>query len=150
MVKERDIFMAREACETSNQPCILVVDDDAALVAFLFSILEQEGFSIVAASHGQQALDLLEHGLRPHVILVDLMLPRVSGIDLLHHIRTDPALRAMPRIVITGSDDDASVVADAIFRKPFDNDALVAEIHRLVSGAGSRATARTRPVSARE
>src|SRR5438046_4249980 len=114
--------MAGESCEPPDQPCILVVEDDADLVAFLFSILKQEGFSIVAANHGQQALDLLEHGLRPHVILIDLMLPRVSGADLLNHIRTDPALRTIPRIVLTGSDEDSALVADAIFRKPFDHD----------------------------
>jgi len=137
-------------CEPTGQPCILLVDDDADLVAFLFSILKQEGFSIVAASHGQQALDLLEHGLRPHVILIDLMLPRVSGTDILHHIRTDPGLRAIPRIVITGSDDDASIVADAIFKKPFDNDELVAAIRRLVEGDGSKPRERFRSPAARD
>jgi CheY-like chemotaxis protein len=142
--------MVGEACEPTDQPCILVVDDDADLVAFLFSILKQEGFSIVAASHGQQALDLLEHGLRPHVILIDLMLPRVSGTDVLHHIRTDPALRAIPRIVITGSDDGGAIVADAIFRKPFDNEELIATIHRLVESGGSTSTERFGPRTTRD
>ena len=55
---------------------------------------------------------------------------------------TDPALRAIPRIVITGSDDDAPIVADAIFRKPFDNEKLIAALHRLVEGKfGSRLNA---------
>jgi CheY-like chemotaxis protein len=71
-------------CEPPDRPCILVVDDDPDLTAFLFSVLVDEGFSIMPASHGQQALDLLEHGLRPHVILIDLLLPRVSGIECAH------------------------------------------------------------------
>ena len=143
--------MAGETCEPPDRPCILVVDDDADLVALLFDILKQEGFSIVAASHGQQALDILEHGLRPHVILIDLLLPRVSGVDVLHHIRTDPALRAIPRIVITGSDGNGNgaIVADAVFRKPFDHDELIAAIHRLVEKDVSTSARRITPPPAR-
>ena len=119
-------------------------------MAFLFSILKQEGFSIVAASHGQQALDLLERGLRPHVILIDLMLPRVSGADLLNHIRTDAELWTIPRIVMTGSDEDSGIVADAIFRKPFDHDQLVAAIHRLVEKDRQRSSERLGPHTVRD
>ena len=97
----------------------------------------------MAASHGQQALDLLEDGLRPHVILIDLMLPLVSGVDVLHHIRTDQSLRTIPRIVITGSSQDGGIVADAIFQKPFDHKELLAAIHRLVG------TAEPKPVAER-
>jgi len=132
--------MANE-CDPPDQPCILVIDDDADLVAFLFSILVDERLSIVAASDGQQALDLLEHGLRPHLILIDLMLPRVSGFDVLHHIRTDSSLRSIPRIVITGASQRAAIVADAIFEKPFDHAELLAAIHRLVGVAGPKKAA---------
>jgi len=125
--------MASDTCDKLDQPCILVVDDDADLMAFLFSVLTEEGFSMVAASHGQQALDLLEHGLRPHLILIDLMLPRVSGIDVLDHIRTDRSLRTIPRIVITGAPMERNaLVADAVFQKPFDHGELLAAIHRLI------------------
>ena len=119
-------------CLPPGKPCILLVEDDSALVGFLFSALVAEGFALVAATDGQQALDLLERGLRPHVVLVDLMLPRVSGYELLTYIRTDPELRAIPRIVITGSDkEDVNAVADAVFQKPVDHEALIAAIHRL-------------------
>jgi CheY-like chemotaxis protein len=119
-------------CDPPGRPCILVVDDDPDLMAFLFSVLIEEGFSIMAASHGQQALDLLERGLRPHVILIDLLLPRVSGVDVLTHIRADRELRTIPRIVMTGSSQRAGIVADAVFAKPFDHDELVRAIHRLI------------------
>ena len=143
--------MATETCDPPDQPCILLVDDDADLMAFLFSVLTNEGFSIVAASHGQQALDLLEHGLRPHVIVIDLMLPRVSGIDVLHHIRTDQSLRTIPRIVITGASVDATIVADAVFRKPFDHNDLVAAIHRLAETVRPKtAESRVSPPAARD
>ena len=111
---------------------MLIVDDDSALVGFLFSALVAEGFALVAATDGQQALDLLERGLRPHVILIDLGLPRVSGYDLLSYIRDDGALRTIPRVIITGSDkDDTGAVADAVFRKPIDHEKLIATIRRL-------------------
>ena len=124
--------MATE-CDPPDRPCILVVDDDPDLMAFLFSVLVEEGFSIMAASHGQQALDLLERGLRPHVILIDLMLPRVSGVDVLTHIRADRELRTIPRIVMTGSSQRTGIVADAVFAKPFDHDELHRAIHRLIT-----------------
>lgn len=84
-------------------------------------------------------MDLLEHGLRPHLILIDLLLPRISGFDVLHHIHTDPALRAIPRIVITGAAERGVIVADAIFEKPFDHIELIAAIHRLVGTDESKA-----------
>jgi CheY-like chemotaxis protein len=129
-------------CDPPGQPCILIVDDDADLVAFLFSVLVESGYSTVAASHGQQALDLLERGLRPHVILIDLMLPQVSGIELLDHIRTDPELKAIPRIVITGAPERRAIVADAVFEKPFDHGELLQAIDRLVPSGGGDANAR--------
>ena len=95
-------------------------------------MLIEKGYSLVAASHGQQALDLLEHGLRPHVILIDLMLPRVSGFEVLNHIRTDPALRTIPGIVLTGASEPGAVVADAVFQTPFDHEPLLEVIHRLI------------------
>jgi len=119
-------------CVPPDKTCVLIVDDDSALVGFLFSALVAEGFALVAATDGQQALDLLERGLRPHVILIDLGLPRVSGYDLLSYIRDDAALRTIPRVIITGSDkDDPRAVADAVFRKPIDHEKLIATIRRL-------------------
>ena len=119
-------------CVPPDKTCVLIVDDDSALVGFLFSALVAEGFALVAATDGQQALDLLERGLRPHVILIDLGLPRVSGYDLLSYIRDDAALRTIPRIIITGSDkDDTRTVADAVFRKPIDHEKLISTIRRL-------------------
>lgn len=103
-------------------------------------MLVDDGYSIVAASHGQQALDLLEQGLRPHVILIDLMLPQVSGNDVLGHIGTDPELKAIPRIVITGSSERRKIVADAVFEKPFDHRELLEAIHRLTRFEDRKAT----------
>ena len=130
--------MAIESCDPPDRPCILIVDDDADLVAFLFSVLVDEGFSIVAASQGQQAMDLLERGVRPHLILIDLMLPRISGFDLLNHIRTDRSLRTIPTIVMTGASERSPVVADVVFEKPFDHNELLKAIHRLIATAGSK------------
>ncbi len=138
--------MAIESCDPPDRPCILIVDDDADLVAFLFSVLVDEGFSIVAASHGQQAMDLLERGVRPHLILIDLMLPRISGFDLLNHIRTDRSLRTIPTIVMTGSSERPPIVADVVFEKPFEHTELLAAIHRLVTTAESKSE---RPVDTR-
>lgn len=81
---------------------------------------------------------MLEGGLRPRLILIDLMLPHVSGWELLKYLQTDPELRHTPTIVITGVPKaQIQVVADAVFAKPFDYQELTGKIDQL-AGRGSR------------
>ena len=88
-------------CVPPDKTCVLIVEDDSALLGFLFSALVAEGFALVAATDGQQALDLLERGLRPHVILIDLALPRVSGYELIEDLRARASTRTLPVVVLT-------------------------------------------------
>jgi two-component system chemotaxis sensor kinase CheA len=62
----------------------------------LVTVLEREGWAVVAASNGEEALDHLNRGLRSSLLLIDLMLPRVSGWDLLQHLREQSELREIP------------------------------------------------------
>ena len=104
-----------------NSQRILLVEDHTDTCAALFQILTEKGYSVLTADNGQQALDLLDRGLRPRLILIDLMLPQVSGWELLTYLQTDPDLRFTPTVVITGvPKDQVRVVADAIFSKPLD------------------------------
>ena len=113
---------------------ILLVEDNADTAAALVHLLTERGYHVVTADDGQQALDLLEAGTRPRLILIDLMLPHVSGWELLKYLQTEPALRHTPTIVITGvPKDQLKVVADAVFRKPLDFSELAAKIDQLVA-----------------
>jgi two-component system sensor histidine kinase/response regulator len=116
-----------------NSKRVLVVEDDPDTRASLFTLLTQQGFSVITADDGQQAMDLLERGIRPRVILIDLMMPRVSGFDLITHLREDPDLRFIPTIVITAMPkEQVKVIADAVFHKPLELGSLVSTIHALV------------------
>jgi DNA-binding response OmpR family regulator len=116
----------------ANRDRILVVEDDPDTLALLFSALTRDGYSVLTADDGQQAMDLLIRGIRPRLMIVDLMMPKVSGTDLLAHVRTDPDLRTMATIVITGMPrDQVKVVADAVFTKPIDLQALMLRVRAL-------------------
>jgi DNA-binding response OmpR family regulator len=116
-----------------NQRRILVVEDDPGMLRMLFDLLTREGFSVLTAENGQQALDLLDRGIRPRLMVIDLMLPLVSGWDVINVVREDRDLRTIPTIVLTGvSAERSRVVADAVFEKPIDERLLVAKVRSLV------------------
>jgi CheY-like chemotaxis protein len=113
---------------------ILLVEDDQDSRESLSEALRAEGYSVVTAGDGQQALDLLEDGVRPSLVLMDLKLPRVSGWDILKYLHTEPRLRHVPAIVVTGvPKDTVKVVADAVFEKPLDHARLFETIRHLVA-----------------
>ena len=116
---------------------ILVVEDDASTRGLLSTLLTDAGFNVVVAETGQRAIDLLEHGTRPRAMIVDLMMPRVTGADVLRYAHEDRELRHVPTIVLTGATRDKlqNVVADVIFIKPVDPSAIVQAIRRLVPPA---------------
>jgi CheY-like chemotaxis protein len=112
---------------------ILLVEDHSDTLAALLHLLTERRYRVVSAVDGQQALDVLDRGLRPSLILIDLMLPHVSGWDLLTYLQTDPELRHTPTIVVTGvPKDQVRVVADAVFSKPLDYPELTAKIDQLI------------------
>jgi two-component system chemotaxis response regulator CheY len=80
---------------------ILVVDDDPAIRDALEEALRDSGYDVHSAEHGKAALDLLLHGLRPKVILLDLMMPVMNGFDFLVICRQTPECRDTPVIVVS-------------------------------------------------
>ena len=106
---------------------ILIVEDDAAIQKMVATILGRDGYSWIAASDGAQAIRLLAGG-RICLVLLDLMMPRVSGFEVLEHIRNEQL--TVPVVVMTAAvnaitDDhlDPSIVK-AVVTKPFGIDAL--------------------------
>ena len=104
---------------------ILVVDDDRISRRILVHLLEQAGHQVRAAENGSTALDLLS--VAPaDVVLLDIVMPEIDGFDVLERIKSTPALRRVRVVMISGVDDEASVVrciemgADDFLPKPFD------------------------------
>lgn len=88
----------------ASVPSVLIVDDDADFRRVLAESLSDEGYRIIEASNGQVALDRLETE-RPQLILVDLLMPTMSGLELLQKVRKAPTLRNIPVVVITAAND---------------------------------------------
>jgi CheY-like chemotaxis protein len=112
---------------------ILLVEDNPDVRLFLSDLLTEAGYAVTTADDGQNAFELLEAGLQPRLMMVDLMLPRVSGWDLLKHAQEDPVLRYIPKVIITGVPRaNVRAVADAVFTKPFDTREVLATVKALI------------------
>ncbi|HEX6322290.1 MAG TPA: response regulator [Vicinamibacterales bacterium] len=115
-----------------NRRRILLVEDDRDTRAALFELFTRAGYSVLTADDGQQALDLLMRGVRPRLMVVDLLLPNVSGTEFLKYIETDPELRTVPRVVVTAvAKGNVHVVADAVFHKPYEPNELLEAVRRI-------------------
>lgn len=112
---------------------ILVVDDNDALRENLVEALELEGFAVVAAASGESALEHLAAEPPPGVVLLDLMMPGMSGRDLLSLIRANPRLEAVRVVITTGLSGPRARVAhaDAVLMKPFGVKELLAVLRQV-------------------
>ena len=109
---------------------VLVVDDEQAIVEALSDLLESEGYRVAAATDGIEALEQLLGGLRPCLIVLDLMMPRMDGWDFRHAQMKFADLKDIPVIVLTAAGfSEASVKAQfgdvAFLSKPFAPDSLL-------------------------
>lgn len=122
---------------------ILVVDDDPDIVDYLGFFLEDEGYQVSSANRSSSALHELDE-FQPDAVIVDVVLPGKSGLDLLVHIRQHERWSDIPVVVLTGNDAivqdngknylagfDLQRGADLVLAKPVDRDALVAVLGRL-------------------
>ena len=86
----------------NNKPIILLVEDDPFLSSVLRMKLEKELFKVIRAADGDEALNFLtEQGVKPDLILLDLILPKKNGFEVLETIRQDPLLEKLPVIIIS-------------------------------------------------
>ena len=116
---------------------MLVVEDDQSLRVVIRMILENAGYEVSEARNGRAALESIQAGL-PDVILADMRMPIMSGVELVNHLRRDPGTAFIPIVLMSGliTDSDESRVADAIVAKPFEPADLLGAIERLL-GAGA-------------
>ena len=102
------------------QPTVLVVDDNGELLEVIREAIEEEGYLVVTARDGEDALDLLRAGATPCVILLDLRMPGMGGEEFRRRQLADPRLAGIPVVGFTGvSDVEARRLALASYlRKP--------------------------------
>ena len=93
---------------------ILIVDDDRDIRELLGELLTDEGFEIEAAWNGAEALKRLRAGFRPHVIILDLMMPVMDGVELIRRLRENSLTAEIPVVAITA---DATSQAEARARE---------------------------------
>lgn len=113
---------------------LLVVDDEPHIGSIIRTRLEQDGFVVHLAEDGPEALTKLEGAPDIALLVLDLMLPGMSGIDVLRVIRQDPRWQALPCIVLTAAGQDAqlrdaaAVGVSEIMTKPFSPRRLLARV----------------------
>jgi CheY-like chemotaxis protein len=98
---------------------VLVVDDDLSVRTALKELFETEGYAVVLAAHGRAALNHLRAGVRPSVILLDLMMPVMDGWDFRAHQLADPELRDIPVFILTAVGFSADTIRTQFGDIPF-------------------------------
>ncbi|MEY4592858.1 MAG: hypothetical protein RIR18_1753 [Pseudomonadota bacterium] len=117
---------------------VLIVEDDKAISALLAFMIEREGFSSKVIADGAEAREYIKAGLPPALVLLDVMLPRADGFELLNVIRAQLTWEKVPVLMLTcrGGEQDISRAFDAgaddYVVKPFQPDELKARIRKLL------------------
>jgi CheY-like chemotaxis protein len=116
---------------------ILVVDDDPIMHRVLQQHLERNGYQMINASNGRQAIEMAASEL-PQLIVLDVRMPEMGGLTALRHLKETESTKAIPVIVVTVSADRMTLMesqfsgASAFLAKPFRASELLAEIRRLM------------------
>ena len=123
--------------ETSDRPTkrsVLIVDDDEDICRAFEALLRSESYEVATCPNGLAAMEALESGANPDVILLDLMMPVMDGWQFRVRQKRDPSLSSIPVVAVTGdrSSKAAAIDADAYLTKPVDAQVLLATIERLL------------------
>jgi len=121
---------------------ILIVDDEPSVRDLIRDTLELEDHEVVEAVDGPSALEVLSAEKLPDCVVLDIMMPGISGLDVLTELRARPSTKELPVILLTAMSDDAttwagwSAGANVFLPKPFDPGALLDWIERVLEGGG--------------
>jgi DNA-binding response OmpR family regulator len=127
-MKRRQIFMPKE---------ILIVYDEPGIVVPIQFLMEQQGYHVMTAQRGDEALDLI-YKYKPDLVLLDIMLPGIDGFKVCKIVRLNPNYREMKILFLSIKDRGVDITkglalgADAYITKPFSNDKLVEKIKVLL------------------
>ncbi len=123
-----------------TDPMVLVVDDDDDIREATAAILASEGYRVVGASHGKEALAVLKNGAQIGAIVLDLKMPVMDGIELRKLLRKDPAFAHIPVVVVTaGGKAPKDLGVDLVLDKPYPAEALLAAVEMCIPRVRARA-----------
>jgi signal transduction histidine kinase/DNA-binding response OmpR family regulator len=117
---------------------ILFTDDNPDLRSYVGGILRQAGYKVLLARNGQEGYEMVE-AHKPNLIITDLMMPEVSGLDLIRMLRSNDQLKGTPIILLTAKADEETRIdgvergADAYLAKPFNERELLAGVRNLLA-----------------
>ncbi len=117
---------------------ILIVDDEPSIVVPIQFLMEQQGYNVLVAENGEDALDII-YKYKPDLILLDIMLPRIDGYEVCEIVRLDPRYRDIKIIFLTAKGREVEIAkglalgADAYITKPFSNTELVSKVQELLA-----------------
>lgn len=118
---------------------VLIVDDEPNIVAALEFLLEKSGYAVKVAANGEDALAQLDR-FKPDLVLLDVMMPKVSGYELCQRMRSQPQWRDIKIVMLSAKGREVEVSkgmslgADLYVTKPFSSTELVAAIDKLLPG----------------
>lgn len=119
---------------------VLIADDEPNILVSLEYLMRREGFEVLLARDGQEALDELQRA-RPQLVLLDVMMPRRNGFEVCQALRADEALKHTRVLMLTAKGRDTDVAkglalgADAYMTKPFSTRELVQKVRELLADA---------------
>jgi DNA-binding response OmpR family regulator len=121
----------------NQTPKILIVDDEPNIVVPLQFLMEQNGFDVRIADTGETAIDMIAR-FRPDLVLLDIMLPGVNGLEVCQTLREDSGLKKTKIILVSALGRDVDIAkgmamgADAYITKPFSNREIVSKVKELL------------------
>lgn len=116
---------------------LLIADDEPNIVISVEYLMKREGFEVLVAGDGEEALTKIRQH-RPDIVLLDVMMPKMSGFDVCQAVRADPALAGVRILMLTAKGRDTEVAkglalgADVYMTKPFSTRELVEKVRQLV------------------
>ena len=132
-----DAFLQRSAPESHAGPIVLIVDDDERLREYVRVNLEMEGYTVHEAGSAEDGMKVLDE-LRPDLVLLDVMMPKVDGWEMLQLMHDRHGVGSFPVVMFSGKVDDAAADeaaergAQGFIGKPFDPQELIAQTKQLL------------------
>ena len=121
---------------------VLIVDDEPNILLSLEFLMHGEGYAVTTARNGEEALRLAAD-IRPHLMLLDVMMPEINGFEVCRTLRADPQQRELKILVLTARGRESEIKrglssgADAYITKPFATQELTAMVRQLMARARS-------------
>lgn len=121
-----------------NEHTVLVVEDDEDISALLYYNLKNEGYNVLKAYDGEEAIRAIDTSSHLSLVLLDMMLPKIDGSDVLKHIRYEKGLKDLPVIIVSAKTDESDVVtalelgADDYLCKPFSSKIMLVKVKSLI------------------